>query len=65
MNHYKRVIIAWNDTPTEEIQTTVCIGEWDGNEDDQVFFYFDTLEQYKQAFTPYKNDEFRIVKEII
>ena len=46
----KQVLVTWHDEPENEFLATVAINEnWvDGEDDLNIFFYFDSEEEYQQ-----------------
>lgn len=65
MNDYRKVTIAWNDTPYEEQDAIVCIGEWDGVEpDEDILFYFANEEEFEFRKTHHDLEDFTIVREM-
>jgi hypothetical protein len=72
MPEYRQVMIEWNDNQGEfydnqgELyEVTVCVGgEWtEGEDDDDVFFYFSTEDEFEYAKTYHEGEDFRIVTE--
>ena len=65
MPEYKWATIAYHDEPENHIMVFVSIDkEWTEKEDDDnIFFYFDTQEEYENAKQIDNGLEFRIIKE--
>jgi hypothetical protein len=65
MSEYKQVLIKWKDEPDDLFLTTVCIdGEWtEGEDDENVFFYFSTPLEFEDAKKQDNDLEFVIVEE--
>ena len=65
MSEYKQVLIKWKDELDDLYLTTVCVdGEWtEGEDDENVFFYFSTLEEFEDAKKQDNDLEFVIVEE--
>jgi hypothetical protein len=65
MSEYKQVLIKWKDEPDDLFLTTICVdGEWtEGEDDENVFFYFSTLEEFEDAKKQDNDLEFVIVEE--
>jgi len=65
MSEEKWATIAFHDEPQNPIMVFVSVGkEWtEDEEDDNIFFYFDTQEQYESAKKKDNGLEFRIIKE--
>jgi len=62
---YKQVLIEWKDDPNDTFITTVCIdGQWtEGEDDENVFFYFSTPQEFEDAKKQDNDLEFIIVGE--
>jgi hypothetical protein len=65
VGEYRQVLIRWKDEPDYTFITNVCIdGEWtEGEDDENVFFYFSTLEEFEDAKNEYNDLEFVILEE--
>jgi len=65
MPEEKWITIAYHDEPDKHLKVLVSIGkEWiEDEEDDNIFFYFDTQEEYENAKKIDYGLEFRIIKE--
>ncbi len=63
MADYRRVLIEWKDEPGESYLATVAIdADWtEGEDDDNVFFYFHNENELEQAKLDNDEFEFRIV----
>jgi|TARA_B110000459_G_scaffold106871_1_gene118659 translation elongation factor P/translation initiation factor 5A len=63
MSEYREVLIEWKDEPDKQYLTTVAIDkEWtEGEDDDNVFFYFSDEQEFEQAKLNKDEFEFRIV----
>jgi hypothetical protein len=60
MAYEKRVIIEWADNRGEHLLTTVSIDEdWNSldEEDDNIFWYFASEDEYREAFTPFDSQK--------
>jgi hypothetical protein len=65
MGEYRDVLIAWHDEPDVIYNTKVCIDkEWtEGEDDNDVFFYFQTEAELEQAKQEGDNGfEFRVLE---
>ena len=64
MNKERKVTIAWHDEPKEHYATTVMIDSaWtEGEDDDNIFFYFATEKEFESAFRKENDLEFWIVE---
>tara|TARA_R110000772_G_C12989426_1_gene406825 strand:- start:177 stop:380 length:204 start_codon:yes stop_codon:yes gene_type:complete len=66
MNEFREVTIQWNDDPQEN-QYSVKVGvgvTWNEREDDDnVFFYFDTEQDFQEAKKFHKYQEFTIMED--
>jgi hypothetical protein len=65
MPEQKWITVAYHDEPEDELMVFVSIDkEWTEKEDDDnIFFYFDTQEEYENAKQIDNGLEFRIIKE--
>jgi hypothetical protein len=65
MPEEKWVTVAYHDEPEDELMVFVSIDKkWiEGEDDDNIFFYFDTQEEYENAKQIDNGLEFRILKE--
>ena len=63
MAEYRQVLVEWKDEPDEKYLTTVAIAaNWvEGEDDDNVFFYFSNEQEFEQAKLDNDEFEFRIV----
>jgi hypothetical protein len=60
----REVLIEWRDEPEAHYTVTVCVdGEWtEGEDDENIFFYFRDLEQLEYAKEWHAGEDFRIVE---
>tara|TARA_R110000796_G_scaffold134746_1_gene250562 strand:- start:316 stop:516 length:201 start_codon:yes stop_codon:yes gene_type:complete len=64
ISEYRRTVIEWKDSPGERFQCEVGINaSYVGGLDDNVFFYFDSEQQYQDAKKADGDYEFRIMEE--
>jgi hypothetical protein len=65
MPEQKWITAAFHDEPDKPLKVFVSIGkEWtEGEEDDNIFFYFDTQEEYENAKQIDNGLEFRVMEE--
>lgn len=66
MAEYKKVLIEWKDEPGERYLATVAIDQdwFDGEDDDEIFFYFGNKKEYKKALGSNDGFDFRILQEV-
>jgi hypothetical protein len=61
---YETVDLQWLDDPSRTFSALVGIGEWDQDEEDErVFYYFESEEQFELAKQANGIDDFRVIGE--